>query len=1141
MATISSTMTLVDNMSSKLTTIKDGVDGIVDSIENIQTTADGVKWDTFITNAESAGRRMTEIGQKMSLAISTPLALLGKKMYNNATDYESAYVGMTKTVDGTTEEMEHLYDVALDISETTPMGFVEAMGIMQTGGNLGVVVDNMEVFTRSYAALVAATDQHISGEQGAADVASFLNVLDGGVQNIDRFGSSIVYLGNNFNATEDQILAMAVRMAAAGKLAGLSSPQILGMATAFSAVGINAEAGGSAASKLIKQMQSAAEVGSNAQKLLGAEYGNATDFSYYISSKENLLGVAQDLSMTTEQVQRMADSWLSLEQFSQVSGKTAEQFIKDWGDNPAQGMMDFFFGLNSLDASGVESTLAMLDKMGITEIRESNLVAAMSTNPELFASAVTGAMEAYEKNQAMWTEFETQISTQEAQNQMLANKMDNSMADLGENVIQAVQPALDKLNEILTAFNNLSEVDQDKIVNLMGALIIAGPSLVALGTMTTAIGKIAKGFQAIQKCEKLKGVLSSVGTFITSTPVGQALALAAAVGLIAAAVDAIPTKVEQIASDLLNIPITLDQTSYDETMAAIDALQAKIDELKGNPDEMQLLADTSESVKMGYGTNTMYGNALIYEAAMGEDEYTQIVNDYTSRIRDAENHVANAQTDAEREHWLGTVRQLESEMTSATAGAKQRYTQNISDLYNGMIDQYPELAAQLKRASKQYDLMATLQEASNFEWDSPEYPTMTWEQREAFDAQKQVDWNNLMKGMYTQAFDLGYMKDYGYTLDQILADVDSGNMNNSGWMFALQDSVLGGLKESVQSISDNPVAVSFLQSILDNPAIMENLDMSQLSGALDGIVEALDWKKAMETATENGDANNFGAYLTQGLADGITGSTGVATTSATTLGTSTVDALGGALGVSSPSVFAMEQGTFVDMGLADGITNNASLVTTAVTTMGASVISAMSMVCNQTVGTASSILSFGAGSSIGGNMVAGLAAGILAGQGRAVAAARQVAAAAAAAMRVSLQIHSPSKVTEGFGEYFTEGFAGGILNDIDNVEHAVAKVSEASQMTLRDNIWSLIGDYNGLEYAQMDDPDKEIKVSDADLKKVRTLAEREIINRFTTAELKIEYTNNNTIKSDLDVDDLFDQFGDRLAERVEMAAGGVYE
>ena len=129
-----------------------------------------------------------------------------------------------------------------------------------------------------------------------------------------------------------------------------------------------------------------------------------------------------------------------------------------------------------------------------------------------------------------------------------------------------------------------------------------------------------------------------------------------------------------------------------------------------------------------------------------------------------------------------------------------------------------------------------------------------------------------------------------------------------------------------------------------------------------------------------------------------------------------------------------------------------------------------------------------------------------------------------------------------YGGYYVDGLVEGILSNVNSVSRAVGKVTQAAIQPMNAGIWSLIGDYNGLELASMQDPDNtEIKISETDLKKVRQLAEREIINQYTTAELKVEYTNNNNINSNLDVDDLFDQFGDRLAERIEFVAGGVYQ
>lgn len=48
---------------------------------------------------------------------------------------------------------------------------------------------------------------------------------------------------NNFATTERDIVEMSNRLAAGGKIAGLTAPEILGLATAMSSVGIEAEAG----------------------------------------------------------------------------------------------------------------------------------------------------------------------------------------------------------------------------------------------------------------------------------------------------------------------------------------------------------------------------------------------------------------------------------------------------------------------------------------------------------------------------------------------------------------------------------------------------------------------------------------------------------------------------------------------------------------------------------------------------------------------------------------------------------------------------------------------------------------------------------------------------------------------------------
>lgn len=67
-----------------------------------------------------------------------------------------------------------------------------------------------------------------------------------------------------------------------------------------------------------------------------------------------------------------------------------------------------------------------------------------------------------------------------------------------------------------------------------------------------------------------------------------------------------------------------------------------------------------------------------------------------------------------------------------------------------------------------------------------------------------------------------------------------------------------------------------------------------------------------------------------------------------------------------------------------------------------------------------------------------------------------------------------------------------------------------------------------------------VEIANEDLKYLRDAAERDTINRFTTAEIKVEMTNNNTINSDMDLDGIPEYLRSTIEQEMNAAAEGVY-
>lgn len=345
-----------------------------DKLQQTSDSSDDVT-ESF-RKTESAAQRLGSVASKAFTALTTGVTALSGVVIKMGVDFESAFAGVEKTVDASAEELAGFRERIRDLSKEIPLAATEIAGIAEAAGQLGIKNENLIEFTRTMADLGVATN--MTSDQAATSLARFANVAGMSQDQFDRLGSVIVDLGNNLATSESEIVDMGMKLVGAGTQLHLSEAQILGMAGALSSVGIEAEAGGTAFSTLMSKMQLAVETGNG-----------------------------------------------SLKDFAQIAGMSAGDFKKAFKEDAAGAIIAFVQGLKEANEKG-ESSIKVLDDMGITEVRMRDALLRASGASDLFAKSMDTASEAWEKNIALTEEANKRYDTTESKLTLLQNSLSDT-------------------------------------------------------------------------------------------------------------------------------------------------------------------------------------------------------------------------------------------------------------------------------------------------------------------------------------------------------------------------------------------------------------------------------------------------------------------------------------------------------------------------------------------------------------------------------------------------------------------------------------------------------------------------------------------------------------------------------------------
>lgn len=696
--------------------------GKIDTLKKKQ----GEAADKAMTFGDKAGQAFNQVHEAI---VAAGIAVALKEIYEYfascaqaSMDFESAITGVAKTTDLTDEELAAMSDSIKALSTEIPATTEEIAAVTEAAGQLGIQKDALLDFTEIMTMLGTATN--MTADEAATSLARFANITGMATDNYGRLGSVIVDLGNNFATTESEIVAMGTRLASAGKLAGLTEPEIMALAAAMSSVGIEAEAGGTAMTQTLNAIEKAVAKGGD-----------------------------------------------DLAEFARIAGMSSEEFSSAWKNDAMSALTSFIGGLGKLDEQG-ESTVLVLEDLGLTGIRQSNMLKALGLAADQMTGAVNTANTAWQQNTALTNEANKRYATAQSRLTMMQNAYNNLKVAIGD----AYTPALSEAYGVGT-----------KVLNEITKFVQANPGVVAAITgLSTALGAAAVAAAAFALKAKIAAAAAAFLTTVTPG-VNVIMGIAAAVGVVTAGIialassaanDAVPS-VKELTEAARGMREAMDEAkaTYDDTVTSTMAAAGVADTYIGKLEEMEAAGLNTDEQHRQYHNTLALLCQVVPELADYIDLETDTINGGTEALR------------ANTEAWKQNAMQ-------------QAYQDQLTELYSqysAVLIEAEENSIGLTKA--QYSLEAAQQKLSD-----------TYAQMDALwaDAQKQADAYYDQYGYYTDA--TAFLSQEYYDLQNSIYDT-----NNEIW--AAEKSIKNynkAMEEDADAVSEAEAEIALAEEAVKN-------------------------------------------------------------------------------------------------------------------------------------------------------------------------------------------------------------------------------------------------------------------------------------------------------------------------------------
>ena len=977
-----------------------------------------------------------DFGTALTATVTPALQQVGDFAIGSATDIDSAYRDMRKTVQGTEGDFQKLKQSAIDFSNQNVTSADQILEIQAIGGELGIAVENLDTFSTVVSNLDIATD--LDTESAAEGLGHLSNIMHLTSDDMVSFGDSLVRLGNNGASTESDILEVATRIGSMASIVGMSTPDVLALASSIASTGQKSEAAGTAIANTMSDIETAVSAGGD-----------------------------------------------GLQAFAETANMTAENFANTWKKDPTAALKAFIEGLKGIEANG-GSADAALEELGIKGTRQKQAIMGLMQTIGGLNNNLAMSNDAWNGVADQWGAAGDAANEAKAKNEGLSGSLDrinnvamNMSSELGDAVAPIISDIADKAADLGKAFG---ETDDGFKRGVAGAGLFAaalGPGLTVTTGMFNGLGKLTDRLKSGKNAwdNMTSGVKAAATVLGVAEDSTEAVKLATE-GLTTA------QKLSAGAANIGSMALTgLKGVAIGVAVAGIGLLVSKLIEAK---QEQELMADATESaagiIADAEGSVKGMGDSL--EDASGDaNSFLQGMKDLADQTRDSFTEVAT--NSAQLDGYLSTIEELGNKGLPLTATQQERLknavkgynditgksldvidqqagklSQNTDEInknaeawknkaraeaYSQSATEYykKEAEASLKLAQAKEDLVTAnkkfadsqkaLEKASG-NIQSPEYQKASRAVLEAStavsEAKKNVD--KYSEAEETAAENANYLSTQsailGSTLDQSIKDQLISlpqEMQETGYNIA--SNLSQGITDGKVSVD---AAMGFISSSTDilaalpasqqktGSAIAQQLAAGISSGnvSVQGASSLLSQLVNLNLSGLGDRGRAYGSDLAQQLATAVSNGT-MTVSAASNFMKEAASAPASAL----PGIFR-KYGVEMPAGMASTIRGNAGKPAKEAKKMADDAKNSAKADTR----------------SKGNDFASGFARGISDGVGGVLAAARSMASRALAAVQKTQKSGSPSRITKGFGHDFGDGYTIGIRQRAKQVAGAAS-------------------------------------------------------------------------------------------------------